>query len=95
MALFPIFYTMFLALLVIVLLFYFIRLARGGTDLRLPPGPWALPVIGHIHHLLGKLPQHKLRDLAKRHSLVMLLRIGELPVVLASSADAAREIMKS
>ncbi|KAM0826890.1 hypothetical protein ACQ4PT_068559 [Festuca glaucescens] len=95
MALFPVIYRMFLALLVIVLLFYFIRMARGGTGLRLPPGPWALPVIGHVHHLLGKLPQHKLRDLAQRHGPVMLLRIGELPVVVASSADAAREIMKT
>uniref|UniRef100_A0ACD5YJ61 Uncharacterized protein n=1 Tax=Avena sativa TaxID=4498 RepID=A0ACD5YJ61_AVESA len=92
MALFPV----FLALLVIILLCYLKRrLARGAANLRLPPGPWALPVIGHVHHLLGKLPQHKLRDLARRHGPVMLLRVGELPVVVASSAEAAREIMKT
>uniref|UniRef100_A0ACD5Y6D9 Uncharacterized protein n=1 Tax=Avena sativa TaxID=4498 RepID=A0ACD5Y6D9_AVESA len=95
MALFPV-YPLFLALLVVILLLcYLNRLARGAASLRLPPGPWALPVIGHAHHLLGKLPQHKLRDLAQRHGPVMLLRVGELPVVVASSADAAREIMKT
>ncbi|KAG8094931.1 hypothetical protein GUJ93_ZPchr0012g21776 [Zizania palustris] len=68
------------------------RRARGG---RLPPSPWGLPVIGHLHHLVGALPHRAMRDLARRHGPLMLLRLGELPVVVASSADAAREVMKT
>ncbi|KAM0907440.1 hypothetical protein ACQ4PT_016140 [Festuca glaucescens] len=62
-----------------------------------PPGPWRLPVIGSLHHLLGTgaLPHHVMRDLAGRHGPLMLLRLGELPVVIASSADAAMAIMKT
>ncbi|CAL5084598.1 unnamed protein product [Urochloa decumbens] len=62
---------------------------------RLPPSPWALPVIGHIHHLAGALPHRAMRDLARRLGPVMLLRLGELRVVVASSADAAREVMRT
>ncbi|CAN6201008.1 unnamed protein product [Urochloa humidicola] len=36
-----------------------------------------------------------MRDLASRHGPLMLLRLGGLRVVVASSADAAREVMRS
>ncbi|CAN6271716.1 unnamed protein product [Urochloa humidicola] len=64
---------------------------------RLPPAPWALPIIGHLHHLAaGGLPHRALRDLARRHGPhLMALRLGELPVVVASSPAAAREIMRT
>ncbi|TVU00047.1 hypothetical protein EJB05_54540, partial [Eragrostis curvula] len=62
---------------------------------RLPPGPWALPVIGHLHHLAGALPHRALRDLARCHGPLMTLRLGELRAVVASSPAAAREIMKT
>ncbi|XBH53724.1 hypothetical protein VPH35_076164 [Triticum aestivum] len=62
---------------------------------RLPPGPWALPVIGHLHHLAGAIPHQALRDLARRRGPLMLLRFGEVTAVVASSPDAAREILKT
>ena len=36
-----------------------------------------------------------MRDLARRLGPLMLLRLRELPVLVASSADAAREIMRA
>ncbi|CAL5053943.1 unnamed protein product [Urochloa decumbens] len=69
--------------------------AHGGHGLRLPPGPWQLPVIGSMHHLAGQLPHRAMRDLARRHGPVMLLRIGEVPTVVVSSREAAREVMKT
>ncbi|KAL5211441.1 hypothetical protein ABZP36_022288 [Zizania latifolia] len=36
-----------------------------------------------------------MRDLARRHGPVMMLRFGEVTAVVASSPDAAREIMKT
>ncbi|KQJ84537.1 cytochrome P450 71D7 [Brachypodium distachyon] len=60
-----------------------------------PPGPWQLPVIGSLHHMVGALPHRAMRDLASRHGPLMLLRMGEVPVVVASSAAAAREVMKT
>ncbi|XP_066329675.1 desmethyl-deoxy-podophyllotoxin synthase-like [Miscanthus floridulus] len=75
------------------------RTPPRGSKTRLPPGPWALPVIGHLHHLArpggGRLPHRVMRDLARRHGPLMLLRFGEVPVVVASSAAAAREVMRT
>ncbi|NP_001355148.1 Premnaspirodiene oxygenase [Zea mays] len=69
--------------------------ARRSHGLRLPPGPWQLPIIGSIHHLRGSLVHRALRDLSLRHGPLMFLRLGEVPVVVASTPDAAKEFMKT
>ncbi|VAH39954.1 unnamed protein product [Triticum turgidum subsp. durum] len=79
----------------IIPLAYFILAARLRAGPKPPPGPWALPVIGHLHHMIGKLPHHRMHDLARRHGPLMLLRLGDLPVVVASSTEAAREVMRT
>jgi hypothetical protein len=63
--------------------------------LRLLPGPWKLPVIGTLHHLVGQLPYQAMRDLARRHGPVMLLRNGEVPTLVVLSREAAREEVKT
>lgn len=88
-----------LALLpLLVYIIRFLRAAFGSPPnhgLRLPPGPWQLPVIGSLHHLLGALPHRAIRDLSRRHGPLMLLKFGEVPVIIASTAAAAEEIMKT
>jgi hypothetical protein len=54
---------------------------------RLPPGPWKLPVIGSMHHLVNVLPHRALLDMARVHGPLMMLRLGETPLVVASSKD--------
>jgi cytochrome P450 len=60
----------------------------------LPPGPWQLPVIGSLHHLLRGLPHHAIRDLSLRHGPLMLLRICERTAIVVSSAEAVAEMLK-
>nr|CAB3449117.1 unnamed protein product [Digitaria exilis] len=94
----PLFLLLALLLAIPVTLFTARRSAsRGnGAAVRFPPSPWALPVIGHLHHLAGgALPHRALRDLARRHGPLMALRLGELRAVVATSPAAAREIMKA
>ncbi|CAN6177403.1 unnamed protein product [Urochloa humidicola] len=71
------------------------RRGGSGRGARLPPSPWALPVIGHLHHLAGALPHRAMRDLASRHGPLMLLRLGGLRVAVASTAAAAEEVMRA
>ncbi|GJN28870.1 hypothetical protein PR202_gb17042 [Eleusine coracana subsp. coracana] len=66
-----------------------------NEKLQLPLGPWRLPVIGSIHHLLGALPHHSLRRLSSCYGPLMFLKLGEIPVIVVSSRDATKEVMKT
>ncbi|KAF6998467.1 hypothetical protein CFC21_014585 [Triticum aestivum] len=60
-----------------------------------PPGPWTLPVIGNLHQILRALPHRALTDLGRRHGPVMLLKLGEIPTVVVSSAEVVAQVFKA
>jgi cytochrome P450 len=66
--------------------------------LNLPPGPWTLPLIGSIHHVVSSRESvhSAMRRLARRHGApLMQLWFGEVGTVVASSPEAAREVLRS
>ncbi|RWW08152.1 hypothetical protein GW17_00028438 [Ensete ventricosum] len=48
-----------------------------------------------MHHLVGQLPFRAFRELARKHGPLMLLRLGQVDVVVVSSREAAEEILKN
>ncbi|KAL8521889.1 hypothetical protein ACS0TY_012152 [Phlomoides rotata] len=65
--------------------------------LRLPPGPTWLHLMGHLPpYLIRSLPYHyPLRDLAHTYGPLMHIKLGELALIIVSSADVAKEVLKT
>ncbi|XBI97396.1 hypothetical protein VPH35_017773 [Triticum aestivum] len=86
--------------LIIVLFLLVIKIYTSSpAGKRLPPGLWQLPLVGSLHHFLlsrhGDLPHRVLRELSRKHVPLMLLRFGAVPTLVVSSAEAAREVLKT
>uniref|UniRef100_A0A803Q8G6 Cytochrome P450 n=1 Tax=Cannabis sativa TaxID=3483 RepID=A0A803Q8G6_CANSA len=48
-----------------------------------------------MHNLLGSLPHHTLRDLAKKYGPFMYLKFGQVPTIVVSSQEFAKEVMRT
>ncbi|XP_017241292.1 psoralen synthase-like [Daucus carota subsp. sativus] len=78
-----------------VLVFLYTRFSTSKTPLKNPPpSPPKLPIIGNLHQI-NQDPHLALRSLAQKYGPVMQLHFGSVPVLVVSSADAAKEIMKT
>ncbi|KAM0913228.1 hypothetical protein ACQ4PT_012290 [Festuca glaucescens] len=79
--------------LVVSLLSIYLLDLLAHTRRHLPPGPIPLPLIGSVH-LIGDQPHRSLARLARTYGPLMSLRLGAVTTVVASSPDAAREILQ-
>ena len=87
----------FIPLLPLLFLFFFLyvfKCIRSTGKPNLPPCPPKLPIIGNLHQL-GSLPHRSLQALSKKYGPVMFFYFGHAPTLVVSSADMAREMMKT
>ncbi|CAH1440161.1 unnamed protein product [Lactuca virosa] len=89
----------FLLFFVAAIFFLFFKSHRSSNSLdtttKLPPQPWKLPLIGHMHHLIGALPHRAVANLAEKLGPVFRLQLGEVSAVVISSPHLAKVVMKT
>ncbi|GKV36168.1 hypothetical protein SLEP1_g44329 [Rubroshorea leprosula] len=85
-----------LTFLFIVIAYMLWRKSRSSSDnsSNLPPGPWKFPLIGNLNLFVGTVAHHRFSDLAKKFGPIMHLQLGQVPYIVISSPEAAREVMK-
>nr|AMW91728.1 flavone synthase II-1 [Scutellaria baicalensis] len=71
----------------------FLLLIFAG-DRSSPPGPFPLPIIGHLH-LLGPKLHQSFHGLSQRHGPLMQIRLGSINCVVASTPELAKEFLKT
>ncbi|KAF5783418.1 putative oxidoreductase [Helianthus annuus] len=82
-------------LLLFVLISVFKSFNSRDSNKNLPPQPWKLPLVGHIHHLLGAPPHQALRNIARKLGPIVRLQLGQVSAIIISSPTLAKEIMKN
>ncbi|KAL5748204.1 hypothetical protein ACOSQ2_025501 [Xanthoceras sorbifolium] len=64
------------------------------SKLNLPPSLTKFPIIGNRHQL-GTVPHRSLQALSRKYGPLMLLHMGSIPTLVVSSAEMAREMMRT
>nr|XP_043622641.1 cytochrome P450 Tp4149-like [Erigeron canadensis] len=86
---------MFILFIFLVFLIPFKLLSSDSKSQRnLPPTLRKLPIIGNLHQI-GSSPHLTLRALSQKHGPLLLMHLGSVPLLVVSSAEAAREILKT
>ncbi|KAH6822320.1 hypothetical protein C2S53_011681 [Perilla frutescens var. hirtella] len=74
-----------------------VKLVRGNKkSSNVIPGPKKFPLIGNLHLLMGKsLPHHVFRELAVKHGGLMRLQLGQVPFLIVSSVEVAKQVYRT
>ncbi|KAL2239592.1 UNVERIFIED_CONTAM: Trans-cinnamate 4-monooxygenase [Sesamum indicum] len=64
-----------------------------GKRLNLPPGPFALPLVGSWLQIGNNLDHHDFINYAKKFGQLFLLRMGQRNIAVISSTELAKEVL--
>nr|XP_043636760.1 cytochrome P450 Tp4149-like [Erigeron canadensis] len=90
---FFLFLVSFITLMIIIIQIIFPH-GPKKKKLNLPPSPRKLPIIGNLHQISSH-PHRSLHAISQKHGPIMLLHLGSVPTLVASSSEAAQEILKT
>nr|GEW82188.1 cytochrome P450 93A3-like [Tanacetum cinerariifolium] len=68
--------------------------SSSGIKSRLPPSPYALPIIGHLH-LLAPIPHQALHKLSIKYGPIFRFFLGSVPCLAVSSPELAKEFLRT
>ncbi|XP_068317289.1 desmethyl-deoxy-podophyllotoxin synthase-like [Pyrus communis] len=86
-------FTCLVALVILVI--YWKMHTTSITTVRLPPGPWKLPLVGNLHQMAASsLPHRCMADLANKYGPIMHLKLGQLSAIVISSPEFVQEVLK-
>lgn len=98
------FFSLLTPLVVSVITIFSLKWLSTTLPKRLPPSPPSLPIFGNIHQIVSFFPnnsnnynpQHRsFHFLSEKYGPLMRLSFASTAVVVVSSPEAAREIMKN
>jgi hypothetical protein len=69
---------------------FLLQKRKQGKISNLPPSPFALPIVGHLH-LLKQPIQRTLHSLSEKHGPIFSLKLGSRLAVVISSPSAVEE----
>ncbi|KAK7262408.1 hypothetical protein RJT34_29981 [Clitoria ternatea] len=67
---------------------------KANPNMKHPPSPPAIPIIGHLY-LLKPLLHQAFHDLSKRYGPLMHLRVGSVHLIVANTPTLAKEFLKT
>ncbi|KEH31103.1 cytochrome P450 family 71 protein [Medicago truncatula] len=87
-------FPLFLISLFVIIKYWHNSNNSSTTKKNLPPSPPRIPLLGNLHQF-GLFPYRTLHTLSHKYGPLMLLYFGKVPVLVISSADTARKVMKT
>lgn len=85
---------LFLVWLSSTLFLKYVIFRKKTTRQNLPPSPFGLPIIGHLH-LLSPIPHQALHKLSNRYGPLIHIKLGSVPCVVVSSPEIAKQVLKT
>ncbi|KAK6780686.1 hypothetical protein RDI58_022870 [Solanum bulbocastanum] len=86
------FFPLFVALLIIIILRFLLPKAKRNRKSILPPGPLGLPFIGNLHQFDSLTPHIYFWKLSKKYGKIFSLKHGSTTMIVVSSANLAKEV---
>ncbi|KAI0075227.1 cytochrome P450 [Panus rudis PR-1116 ss-1] len=81
-----------LGVVCIIVLAY--RVVSASSDIRLPPGPKRLPILGNVHQLPAKYQERKFELWGRQYGKIIFAKLFRTPALIISSFDVAHDLME-